>query len=63
MGFSVPDRHCVCKGKRESGGNPERSGHCKQGAKPRNMPLHESVRRRRSSDDLQARKPAENVGE
>ena len=37
----------IREGKRESGGNPERSGHCKQGVLVAEMPLcgmHEKAR-------------------
>ena len=48
--------------KRESGVSPERSGHCKQGAKLQKS-LHLECEKAQPSEDLRARKPAEKVSE
>ena len=45
--------------KRESGENPERSGHCKHGARFKRTIELMRFEKDKSSDDVQARKPAE----
>ena len=47
------------KGKRESGEEPERSGHCKRIGPPKHVIAREREKTRREPVDPQARKPAE----
>lgn len=46
-------------GKRKSGVNPERSGHCKQGVRLRYI-IGKNPEKVQLNDDLRVRKPAEN---